>query len=191
MSALTGLFIAMCWTVLFVYMICAAFWASRRVESDRRWNWSWLVFAVIVVLFLLLRNDDHLPPYVIWTILPHKLLVCFGADLLALAGLIVALWGRITLGKSWNLYPSFQENHELIQSGPYAYVRHPMYSGLISMFLGTVAWYGTGLGIILFIASLLGTWFKLRQEERILTGHFGAAYSSYKERVKALIPFVL
>ena len=120
MSALTGLFIAMCWTVLFVYMICAAFWASRRVESDRRWNWSWLVFAVIVVLFLLLRNDDHLPPYVIWTILPHKLLVCFGADLLALAGLIVALWGRITLGKNWNLYPSFQENHELIQSGPYA-----------------------------------------------------------------------
>ncbi|SPE27607.1 putative Isoprenylcysteine carboxyl methyltransferase [Candidatus Sulfotelmatomonas gaucii] len=191
MSALTGLFIALCWTVLSVYMICAAFSASRRVESDRGWNWSWLVFAVIVVLFLLLRNDDHLPPYVTWAILPHTPFACFGADLLVLAGLIVALWGRIALGKNWNLYPSFQENHELIQSGPYAYVRHPMYSGLILMFLGTVAWYGTGLGIILFIASLLGIWFKLRQEERILTGHFGAAYASYEERVKALIPFVL
>jgi protein-S-isoprenylcysteine O-methyltransferase Ste14 len=191
MRPFTGLFIALCWTALFVYLICAAFWANRKVEADRRWNWSWLVFVVFVVLFVLLKDESRLPSYIAWIMFPHTRLVCFGADLLALAGLIVALWGRITLGKNWNLYPSFQENHELMQSGPYAYVRHPMYSGLILMFLGTVIWYGTGLGLIFFVACLLGTWFKLRSEEKILTRHFGAAYASYRERVKALIPFVL
>jgi protein-S-isoprenylcysteine O-methyltransferase Ste14 len=191
MIVVTGLFIAVCWMTLFVYMIFAAFWASRKVESDRRWNWSWLILVLIVAAFMLLRNEDHRPAFVAWKVLPRTLNFGLAADLLALAGLLVALWGRITLGKNWNLYPSFQENHELIQRGPYAYVRHPMYSGLILMSLGTVIFFGSGYGFILFAACLLGTWFKLRQEEKILTRHFGAVYSSYKQRVKALIPFVL
>ncbi|MGO9323143.1 MAG: methyltransferase family protein [Terracidiphilus sp.] len=191
MRALTGLMIALCWITLFGYMVYAALSASRRVESDRRWNWSWLVLAVIVAAFVLLRNEDYLPAFATWMVVPRTTLTALSADLLALAGLFIALWARVELGKNWNLYPSFQENHQLIQSGPYAYVRHPMYSGLCLMFLGTVIWYGNGLGLILFIASFLGTWFKLREEEKILTRHFGAAYESYRQRVKALIPFVL
>lgn len=199
MHVFTGLLIALSWTTLFVYMICAAFSASRRasrrverrVESDRRWNWSWLILALVVAAFVFLTHEDHLYPFVTWTVLPRTSIVGLGGDLLAFGGLFIALWGRVALGKNWNLYPSFQENHQLIQSGPYAYVRHPMYSGLILMSLGTVIWYGTGLGLILFVACLLGTWFKLRQEEKILTNHFGAGYSIYKQRVKALIPFVL
>jgi protein-S-isoprenylcysteine O-methyltransferase Ste14 len=191
MNTFTGLFIALCWTTLLVYMIFAAFRARRRVESDRRWNWSWLVLAFIIAAFVLLRREDHLQAFATWMIVPRTPVFGLGADLLALAGLLVALWGRIALGRNWNLYPSFQENHQLIESGPYAYVRHPMYSGLILMSLGTVIWYGAGLGFIWFAACLVGTWFKLGQEEKILTRHFGAAYSNYKGRVKALIPFLL
>jgi len=107
------------------------------------------------------------------------------------AGLIIALWGRIVLGRNWNIHPGLKENHELIERGPYAYVRHPMYSGLCLMLLGTVLWCGNTAGYLLFFASLLGVWFKLRQEEKILTRHFGESYLSYKARVKALIPFIL
>ncbi len=191
MNAFTGLFIALCWTTLFVYMIVAAFRASRKVESDSRWNWSWLVLALIVAAFAFLSNKDHLPAFVTWMVLAHSPIAGLVADLLALAGLSIALWGRIALGRNWNLYPSFQQDHELIESGPYAYVRHPMYSGLTLMLLGTVIWYGAGLGFIIFFACLPATWFKLSQEEKILTRHFGAAYSNYKRRVKALIPFLL
>lgn len=191
MNVYTGSFIALCWATLFIYMIFAAFRARRRVESDRRWNWSWLVLALIIAAFILLSREDHLPAFATWMLVPRLPVFGLGADFLALAGLFIALWGRVTLGRNWNLYPSFQEGHELIQSGPYAYVRHPMYSGLTLMFLGTVVWYGAGLGFILFVACFLGTWFKLRQEEKILTTHFGAAYSGYKKRVKALIPFLL
>ncbi|MGC1463272.1 MAG: isoprenylcysteine carboxylmethyltransferase family protein [Terracidiphilus sp.] len=191
MNAFTGLLIALCWATLLVYMVFAAFRARRRVESDRRWNWSWLVFALIVASFVVLRHAGRLPALAAWMIVRRNPIAGLGADLLALAGLFVALWGRIALGKNWNLYPSFQENHELIENGPYAYVRHPMYSGLILMSLGTVIWYGARFGYIWFAACLLGTWFKLAQEEKILTRHFGAAYSNYKRRVKALIPFLL
>ena len=191
MSAITGLFIALCWAIFLVFIVYAAFSAKRRVESDRRWTWSWLVLALIVAAVALVRVSKHLPVYVTAMVLPHTVGVCLGADLLALAGLFVASWGRVALGRNWNLFPSFQDHHELIQSGPYAYVRHPMYSGLTLMFLGAVIWNGAGYGFILFFCCSLGTWFKLRQEEKLLTRHFGAEYSSYRSRVKALIPFVI
>ncbi len=66
-----------------------------------------------------------------------------------------------------------------------------MYSGLLLMLLGTVLWYGSWVGGVLFVASLVGTWLKLCREERLLTEHFGASYLRYKERVKALVPFIL
>jgi protein-S-isoprenylcysteine O-methyltransferase Ste14 len=113
------------------------------------------------------------------------------ADILALAGMVFALWGRITLGRNWTLYPSLKEDHELIVRGPYRFARHPMYTGLLSMLLGAVIWYGTATGFVCFIACFLGTWLKLREEERLLTVHFGESYRTYKTRVKAIIPFLL
>jgi protein-S-isoprenylcysteine O-methyltransferase Ste14 len=66
-----------------------------------------------------------------------------------------------------------------------------MYTGLLSMLLGAVIWYGTATGFVCFIACFLGTWLKLREEERLLTVHFGESYMTYKTRVKAIIPFLL
>jgi protein-S-isoprenylcysteine O-methyltransferase Ste14 len=62
------------------------------------------------------------------------------ADILALAGMVFALWARITLGRNWNLYQSLKENQGLIVRGPYQLVRHPMYAGFVSMFHGVVIW---------------------------------------------------
>jgi len=188
MNDLTGSFIALCWGILLVLIVVWMFSAKRVVERDRRWIYSWIVLAAFVAAVFLIKHETLLAGAI------HRsttLLAGLCADAIVLAGLAIALWARVELGRNWNLNPSIQEDHELIERGPYAYVRHPLYSGLVLMFLGTVLWYGSWIGGILFVACLIGTWLKLREEERLLTGHFGTRYLEYKQRVKALIPFIL
>jgi len=86
---------------------------------------------------------------------------------------------------------TFKQDHELIESGPYALVRHPIYTGLIAMALGTAIAYGRAIGFALFIGLCGGLWWKARQEERIMSRYFPDAYAEYKTRVRASIPFVL
>jgi protein-S-isoprenylcysteine O-methyltransferase Ste14 len=86
---------------------------------------------------------------------------------------------------------TFKQDHELIESGPYALARHPIYTGLIVMALGTAINYGRAIGFVLLVALCGGLWGKARQEERVMSRHFPDAYPHYKMRVRAIIPFVL
>jgi protein-S-isoprenylcysteine O-methyltransferase Ste14 len=191
MSDFAGWLIASCWIIFLIFIVISAFSAKRTVATDRYWIWGWRGLTIIIVAFLLLGYSVPLPSFVTDTSLwPHSLLVNVIADIIVLLGLIVALWGRITLGRNWNMYPSLQGHHELIEAGPYVYVRHPMYSGLVLMLLGTVIWYGTLPGFIFFAVCVFGTWLKWSREEKILTKHFGQNYLDYQKRVRALIPFI-
>jgi len=192
MSHFSGLFILWCWALFFLFIALSAFSVKRTVEIARGWKWSWLAMIPLAAA-LLFRGHVRLWPagalgMTLWRRTPGVGAV---AALLALLGLVMALWGRIALGRNWNIHPGLKENHEFIERGPYACVRHPMYSGLCLMLLGTVIWFGNGAGFIFFLACFLGTWWKLRAEEKLLTKQFGEGYLQYKARVKALIPFVL
>jgi protein-S-isoprenylcysteine O-methyltransferase Ste14 len=86
---------------------------------------------------------------------------------------------------------TFKQDHELIESGPYALARHPIYTGLIAMALGTAINYGRAIGFVVLVGLCGGAWWKARQEEQIMSRHFPHAYAEYKTRVHAIIPFVL
>ncbi len=111
--------------------------------------------------------------------------------LLLAGGLAFAIWARCHLGKLWSARITLKTDHRVIQTGPYAIVRHPIYSGLILALLGTAimlnSW-STYLGFALICLSLV---WKLALEERWLIIHLGDAYREYRRQVKALIPFVL
>lgn len=192
MSDLAQWIIVGCWTTFLIFILFAAFSKKRTVKTDQTWAWSWLGFVLLVPLAIVFfRNNVHLSisatDIALWR---RTALVNVAADIIVFLGFAIAMWGRITLGRNWNMNPSLQAHHELVESGPYAYMRHPMYTGLIFMLLGTVVYYGTLFGCIVFFLSLIGAWFKLSREEKILTGHFGQAYLDYKVRVKALVPFI-
>jgi protein-S-isoprenylcysteine O-methyltransferase Ste14 len=191
MNDFAGWFIVWCWIVFLVFILISAFSAKRAVATDRYWIWGWAGLTVVAGLFLLLGYTVTLPSFVASvTLWPQGLFVNIITDIIVLLGVFIALWGRVTLGRNWNMYPSLQEHHKLIETGPYAYVRHPMYTGLVLMLLGTVIWYGTLAGFIFFAACVLGTWLKWSREETILIRHFGQSYLDYKRRVNAIIPFV-
>jgi protein-S-isoprenylcysteine O-methyltransferase Ste14 len=112
-----------------------------------------------------------------------------GVALLA-AGLAFAVWARVHLGRNWSGSVTVKEGHELIRSGPYAWVRHPIYTGLIAAVAGTAITSGTVrafLGLAVLCASLL---YKLRAEERFMRETFPGEYERYSAQVPALIPFL-
>jgi protein-S-isoprenylcysteine O-methyltransferase Ste14 len=105
-----------------------------------------------------------------------------------LLGLALCVWARVHLGRNWSGRISLKQDHELIRTGPYAAVRHPIYSGLLLAMCGT-AWVRGEWRGLLAVGLMTGSyWRKLRLEERLLDQTFGDAYRDYCRRTAALIP---
>jgi protein-S-isoprenylcysteine O-methyltransferase Ste14 len=110
------------------------------------------------------------------------------AAALAVSGLVLAVWARFALGRNWSGQVTLKEDHELVTSGPYAVVRHPIYTAVILLFGGFAillssasAWLGLALMTVSF-------WIKLRQEEALMLGQFPDAYPAYMAHTKRLLP---
>lgn len=110
-----------------------------------------------------------------------------GAGLL-LASTVFAIWARLALGSSWSVGPRASRDRGLRTDGPYAITRHPIYSGLLGMLLGSALLGGLGQWIALVAAGLVVAELKIRSEERLLLATFPDAYPAYRERVPQLIP---
>jgi protein-S-isoprenylcysteine O-methyltransferase Ste14 len=108
---------------------------------------------------------------------------------LCLAGIAFAVWARVYIGRNWGMPMSLREGHELVTSGPYAYVRHPIYSGLMVAMIGSALteslfWM---LVFVLYFAYFLVS---ARSEEKTMLAQFPDTYPAYRRRTKMLIPFV-
>lgn len=111
--------------------------------------------------------------------------------ILTIVGLITAIVARRTISDNWSGHIEIKKDHKLITTGVYSYVRHPIYTGLFLMSLGTLILSQTILAIIFFLAIVGVFTFKLTQEEKLLMKHFPKEYPAYKKRTKALIPFII
>ena len=123
--------------------------------------------------------------------LPHSNTVGAIGTMACLLGLAIAGRARYLLGKNWSLAVQLKQQHELIVAGPYRYVRHPIYSGLLLLFSGTALIVGDWRGIIAVMIVLISFWLKLKMEERWLSSYFGDAYTRYQTSTKAIIPWIL
>jgi protein-S-isoprenylcysteine O-methyltransferase Ste14 len=106
------------------------------------------------------------------------------------SGIAVAIWARVHLGRNWGMPMTQKAEPELVTSGPYRFVRHPIYSGLILALVGTAL--ATNL-LGLIIAAVLGGYFyySASVEEKNLVATFPTDYPAYQAQTKMLIPFVL
>jgi protein-S-isoprenylcysteine O-methyltransferase Ste14 len=178
------LVIALCWTVVLVVWAVSALFVKRTVERSLGWARLLTLVAVTWVLQVVYRTALQ---QTLWS---QTAAVGVLADLFTVAGLAVALWARAVLGRNWSATIAFKEDHELMQDGPYAYVRHPIYSGLLLMALGTAVESGRLGSFVLLAAVAVVFAVKAHLEERLMTSHFPEAYPQYRRRVKALIPGV-
>lgn len=173
-----------------VWLVTAAF-AKTVVRREPLANsLPYRIPLVIGCALLYWQGGGERVPMLGQPVLPSSAAVKLGGLALSLVGVGFAIWARLHLGKMWSGTITLKQDHRLIQSGPYALVRHPIYTGMLLAFVGTAIAIGTVQAVItlpLFVVSFL---FKLGLEERLMATTFGAEHAAYRARVKRLIPFV-
>jgi len=123
--------------------------------------------------------------------IPWSPIIFWSAAALTAVGLLFSVWARVHLGGNWSGTVTVKEEHALITTGPYALVRHPIYTGILTGFLGSALALGQWRGVLALVIGIAGLWRKWRLEERWMQETFGEVYSTYKKRVRAVIPYVL
>lgn len=177
------------WLVLVLYWL----WSAWRVKAHmHRQNLTvrvaayWLPFLVAVGL--LGPGHWYGDTFLHHRYLPKSLWIQGLGVALVIAGVALACRARYFLGRNWSMSVELKQKHELIQSGPYSVVRHPIYTGLLIGFAGTAVAMGEWRGLISVAIFTTFIVFKLRVEERWLSELFGPEYSQYMDRIKALVP---
>jgi protein-S-isoprenylcysteine O-methyltransferase Ste14 len=185
---LTSRIVMVSWVAVAGFWLVSAFRVKRIKEQQPLPGRLLYIGRTIVAVTLL--NGGFLRLRLDRPLLPRTLATGILADMLVLLGLWIAIWARVTLGGNWSSRVTLKEDHELIQRGPYRVVRHPIYSGLLLMILGTAILVGRTGGFFALLICFFGFWVKARREELLLTKHL-PGYSEYMARTKALVPFVL
>jgi protein-S-isoprenylcysteine O-methyltransferase Ste14 len=178
------LVIAVVWVAFWAYWLIAA--RGVKPGQSRGWNrFIGLRVALIVVVIFLVRGIG-LRGHAART---GPVLAGVGLALFLL-GLGLAVWARLYIGRNWGTPMSHKKEPELVTTGPYHRIRHPIYTGLILAMLGTAL--ATTLYGLIAVAVLSGFFiYSATRAEAYLTGQFQDAYRAYKHSTKMLIPFVL
>jgi protein-S-isoprenylcysteine O-methyltransferase Ste14 len=170
------------WILFWAYWLIMASTAKRS-----RWTWlSWVRVGVIVVVVVLIRSRLFGNP---GSAAGNPWLLGTGLAIFV-AGLALAIWARVYIGSNWGMPMSRRAEHELVTTGPYGKIRHPIYSGII---LGTV---GTAIAVSpywLYAAAILSGYFLFSAviEEHTMARLFPAAYLPYRRATRMLVPYVL
>ena len=114
--------------------------------------------------------------------------VAVAGIVLTFAGVALSIWARLILGENWSAKVTRKVDHELIRSGPYAFVRHPIYSGLLLATIGTAIFVGQWRGLIAIPLVLLSESIKARREEQFMIEEFGETYQEYREQTWFIVP---
>ena len=180
------LFIVM-WVSFMLYWQIAALGAktTQRLEPASSRALRLLLFACAIMILI----ANHLPlPWLYYPLYPQSLIAFWIGAAITLAGLLFCVWARLHLGANWSRSVTVKQNHELITSGPYGIVRHPIYTGLLTGFIGSAIAIAQVRGVIAFVLILIPLYFKWRLEEQWMREQFGDSYTEYSRRVPAVVP---
>lgn len=188
MEVFTQLFVGACWIFFLVYWVIGARATKKTNERQSRSTEAIYRLPLIIGILFFEVPIKALPwNYIVF---PHVLVLQVLVMILCVLGLAGAIWARRTLAKNWSSDVTFKEDHELVERGPYHFVRHPIYTSLLLMFLASTIMIGRLSTIIGFVMLGVSFILKLKQEEKMMLKHFPNEYEGYRSRVKTLVPFV-
>ena len=175
------------WMVFGVYWLIAAqrAKAARTTESP-----IYRVFRLLllVITFILLFAKWAAVGFLGRSFFPQKQPLAYLGFAFALAGLAIAIWARISLGPYWSDKIVLKVDHQLIRSGPYGRMRHPIYSGVLLGVAGSALLLDEWRGALAFLLLLSNYMVKARREDKILSEAFGKDFSDHKKRAGFLLP---
>jgi protein-S-isoprenylcysteine O-methyltransferase Ste14 len=181
-------FFPVVWIVFIVYwrIKAAGTKTTQRVEPAAPQIMRALTLVVVIVLLATTRIPlpwlyRQLWPSGLWSF-------CIGAAV-TVVGLLFAIWARRHLASNWSSAVTIKQGHELITSGPYSLIRHPIYTGILTGFLGTAIALSHVRGFIGLVVLFISFWAKLRMEEEWMRSQFGETYATYAHQTAALVPY--
>jgi len=186
----TNRFIIACWLIFLAYWIISAVGAKRKIRGRSWRRGAWFRLALLIGAFQLQRLPvfRHFSQSIYPGDSSHPTIGVIGVIFCA-TGIAFAIWARHHLGKNWGMPMSLQQDHELVTTGPYARVRHPIYTGILLAMLGSALAEGVGW-LPIFLIFFAYFVYSAKTEEKLMAQQFPNDYPAYKERTKMLIPFV-
>lgn len=177
------------WLIFLIYWTVTAASAKKTMNASQWWRgWALRMFLIIVVV---LAFHTQLTQWsaTLQTMEETNPLVDGIGGFLCGAGIAFAIWARYHLGRNWGMPMTRKKEPELVTSGPYAYVRHPIYTGVLTAILGSAlvsgAWW-----LVIFLTASVYFIYSATMEEKYLMQIFPTQYPPYKKKTKMLIPFV-
>ncbi|WP_042415176.1 methyltransferase family protein [Streptacidiphilus anmyonensis] len=187
-----------CIVVFGVTWLLGALWFGLVAHGSRERARGWLrglrtslpariALTVGIAVVIVLTGPAHSP---FWRHLHdwNPAVGILGAAL-AVTSTALLVWARLVLGAMWASVPLVQEGHELRTNGPYAYVRHPIYTGLLGLVVGATLGYGFGVWVAVTAVAVPFLLRRVRVEDGLMAAEFGDRYLDYRRRVPALLPF--
>ena len=183
-----GLHLAsLAWIVFLAYWLVSA----RKLKSVKRREpraERGVYLAVMVTSYVLMFNDPLSLGWLGRRFVPVSPLVeALGAGIAAL-GIAFAIWARRHLGENWSATITLKEGHELIRSGPYRHIRHPIYTGMLTGLAGTALALGEYRALLSLAIAVSAFYFKARKEERYLVQEFGDGFREHREHTGMFLP---
>ena len=176
-----------------LWMLMGAYWlvsamGRKRAEKREAPAARLVHVALMAFAFLLLYSaDPRFGPLDARFLPEQRWLEALGVALTA-AGVGFAIWARRHLGKNWSSEVTIREDHKLIRTGPYARVRHPIYTGMLAGLVGTVIAIGEWRAVAGLAIAMFGFFIKARREEGFLARQFGAAFEEHKKLTGFFLP---
>jgi protein-S-isoprenylcysteine O-methyltransferase Ste14 len=177
------------WIGWFLSWMTASFWSGRTEKRATRWE-TWIYRAAIFIgaVLMIPWTAQVIGDKRIWEVSTN--VACALIVVMSL-GLLLTWLARIHLGRLWSSAITRKEKHRVVDTGPYAFVRHPIYLGIITALAATAAMEATLAALVGATLICSGLWLKARAEERFLMVELGPDdYRSYCRRVPMLIPFL-
>ncbi|HUO56351.1 MAG TPA: isoprenylcysteine carboxylmethyltransferase family protein [Candidatus Paceibacterota bacterium] len=186
--ALISLAAGVCWLIIIIVWIVSAFGAKRTIKRNYSW-WISRLFLLALITYAIEDEKASGGAGAFWRPSFNPALDILGLAFVVI-GIAIAIWARLHLASNWGMPMSLKENPELITTGPYTYIRNPIYSGIILAMVGS----GWALGEWWFVVALISLVYFVYasiREEKIMMAAFPDTYPAYKARTKMLIPWVL
>ena len=175
------------WALFGLYWLISAL---KRKKTKQRETWSHrfrYVLPLFVAFYLLARPEAHYG-WLAARFVPTSPAVEWIGVLLTAVGVTVALWARWHLGANWSGVVTLKEGHELIRSGPYRTIRHPIYTGILLALMGTAVAVGEVRGLLAVAIAWFSFYTKARREESFLTQEFGPSFAEHTKRTGMFLP---
>jgi protein-S-isoprenylcysteine O-methyltransferase Ste14 len=175
------------WIVFIVYWIAGAL-KTRATREKESFTSRFVVLAIEVIGYLLIFSASTGIGVLGTRVLPRSLLGPVVGVVLTWLGIALAIWARYHLAEYWSARVTIKEGHQLIRTGPYTHLRHPIYSGLVLATLGSALVIDRWRCVLGLCLVLAGYCFKAKKEETMLTQQFGDAFREHQKHTGFLIP---